>query len=60
MQQVIIDIEGGTPKITVKCVSGADCKKLTKELESKLGTVQESKPTREMYERAKQTTKASY
>lgn len=59
MQQVIITVEDGTPLVEVKCVKGADCKRLTRGLEAALGEVQETKTTPEFYERAKQTAKAS-
>jgi hypothetical protein len=60
MQQVEIMIEGGSPKVTVKCVKGQKCKDLTKEVVNLLGEVKESKATREMYERESQKVKAGH
>jgi hypothetical protein len=60
MQQVEITIEGGVPTIKVKCVKGQACKDITRALEAALGEAKDSKPTKEMYEQAKQTVKASY
>ena len=59
MQQIIrVVIEDGTPTIHVQGVKGKSCKDITKALEQALGDVAESTPTAEMYEKAKQTTKA--
>jgi Protein of unknown function (DUF2997) len=59
MQQVEIIIDGGTPTIKVRGCKGKSCKDLTRGLEAALGEVDDSKPTAEFYEQAKQTTKAS-
>jgi hypothetical protein len=59
MQQVEIIIENGTPTIKVKCVKGKTCKDLTRELEAALGDTAKSTPTAEMYEQAKQESKAN-
>lgn len=60
MQQIEITIEGGVPTIKVKCVKGQACKDITRALEAALGETKESTPTKEMYEKATQTAKASY
>lgn len=57
MQQVEVIIEGGKPTVKVKCVKGQVCKELTEALVMSLGDVEESKPTSEFYEQAKQTVK---
>ena len=59
MQQIIkITIEGGIPTIHVQGIKGRSCKDVTKALEAALGETTKSKPTGEMYEQAKQATKA--
>ena len=60
MQQVIITVKGGVPKVEVKCVKGSDCKKLTRALEAALGETKSMEATGEMYEQAKQTVKTGY
>jgi len=60
MQQVEIIFEDGVPTVKVKCVKGRACKDLTKTVEKLLGETKESKPTTEMYEQAKQTSKAGH
>jgi hypothetical protein len=50
MQQVEVIIKGGKPVVTVKCVKGLDCKKLTQGLEAALGETVSDTPTQEMYE----------
>ncbi len=60
MQQIIkITIEAGTPTIHVQGVKGQSCKDITKALEKALGETTTSTPTKEMYEKASQTVKAS-
>jgi hypothetical protein len=59
MQQVEIIIEDGTPTVKVKCVKGKACKDLTRDLEAALGNASKSTPTAEMYEQAKQESKAN-
>jgi len=60
MQEVEITIEGGVPKVEVKCVKGSECKRLTRELEKKLGEVKSDKPTKEMYEQTRQTNRVGH
>ena len=60
MQEVIIDIEGGSPTVTVKGVKGPACKNLTKAVVAALGETHSEVPTPEFYEQVKQTAKASY
>jgi hypothetical protein len=50
MQQVIVTIENGVPKVEVKCVKGASCKTLTRDLERALGSVSKTEQTKEFHE----------
>jgi Tfp pilus assembly protein PilZ len=50
MRRVIVTIKDGVPKVEVQCVKGADCKKLTRQLEADLGQTVSDTPTSEMYE----------
>lgn len=59
MQQVIIDIEGGKPTISVKGAKGKSCKDLTRALEAALGDTAKSTPTAELYEQATKTNQVS-
>lgn len=54
MQEVIIDIIKGAPKIRVKGVAGKACKEITRELESDLGETVKSTDTPEMHQRVTQ------
>lgn len=58
MQEVIIEVTGGVPTITVNGVKGIACKNLTRALENDLGSVTKSTPTKELYEKATNTAQA--